>query len=272
MVPKTTVLLVAAGFLTLVSPDFSTAQGAYYDCLIEPSVTVEVGSSIRGVAEEVLVARGDSVDKGDVLVRLESSVQAAAVELAKARSESTAELDARQQSLVLAKSALQRMEQLQRDGNVSTQMLEEAQSEAVIADSGLQQARENQLLARLELNQSAAVLNLRTIRSSINGIVVESMIAPGELVSEERPIFSLAQIDPLYVEAILPSSDFGQVAAGDTATVLPAEPVGGRYEGIVTVVDSIIDAASGTFGVRVELPNPQGELPAGLNCRVGFGQ
>ena len=46
--------------------------------------------------------------------------------------------------------------------------------------------------------------------------------------------------------------------------------VGGQYSAKVTVVDKLVDAASGTFGVRLELPNPGNQLPAGLKCRINF--
>jgi multidrug efflux pump subunit AcrA (membrane-fusion protein) len=52
--------------------------------------------------------------------------------------------------------------------------------------------------------------------------------------------------------------------------VSPEEPVGGEYPATVTVVDRVVDAASGTFGVRLELPNPDRALSAGLKCRVRF--
>jgi hypothetical protein len=39
---------------------------------------------------------------------------------------------------------------------------------------------------------------------------------------------------------------------------------------VVKVVDRVIDAASGTFGVRLELPNRNGKVPAGIRCRVRF--
>jgi multidrug efflux pump subunit AcrA (membrane-fusion protein) len=52
--------------------------------------------------------------------------------------------------------------------------------------------------------------------------------------------------------------------------VMPEAPVGGKHEAKVIVVDPVIDAASGTYGVRLELPNPDWALPAGLKCRVRF--
>lgn len=246
------------------------AQAQIYDCLIEPSMSVDIGSSIRGVAEKVLVRRGDQVEVGDVLIELESGVQIAAVELAKAKSESTAEIDSRSQSLELANSALVRIEELFKAKNVSRQMLDEARSEQAISDSNLRRARENRLIANLELKQASETLALRTIRSSIDGIVVDRFISPGELVTEDKPVLSLARIDPLHVEVILPAGDFGSVEKGDKAIVRPGQPLGGQFEGEVTIVDNIIDAASGTFRVRVELANSGGSLPAGVECEVQF--
>ena len=54
------------------------------------------------------------------------------------------------------------------------------------------------------------------------------------------------------------------------AEVEPEAPVGGRYRATVTVVDTLFDASSGTFGVRLSLPNPDLSLPGGLRCKVSF--
>ncbi len=62
----------------------------------------------------------------------------------------------------------------------------------------------------------------------------------------------------------------GKVKVGMKAEVRPESPVGGVHLGLVTVVDRVLDAASGTFGVRLELPNPKYRLPAGLRCKVRF--
>jgi multidrug efflux pump subunit AcrA (membrane-fusion protein) len=46
--------------------------------------------------------------------------------------------------------------------------------------------------------------------------------------------------------------------------------VGGKYTARVEIVDRVVDAASGTFGVRMTLPNPDRKIPAGLKCRARF--
>jgi len=57
---------------------------------------------------------------------------------------------------------------------------------------------------------------------------------------------------------------------GMPATVQPNEPIEGLYVGTVKVVDQVFDAASSTFGVRVELANAGHELPAGHRCKLSL--
>jgi multidrug efflux pump subunit AcrA (membrane-fusion protein) len=78
------------------------------------------------------------------------------------------------------------------------------------------------------------------------------------------------QIDPLKVEVVLPVSEFGRIKAGQHAVVRPEASIGGRHESTVTIVDPIIDAASGTFRVTLMLPNPEHILTSGLRCQVTF--
>ena len=68
----------------------------------------------------------------------------------------------------------------------------------------------------------------------------------------------------------MPVRYFGLIKRGDTANVRPDNPVGGDHNATVTIVDQVFDAASGTFGVRLALPNPENIMPAGLRCRITF--
>ena len=81
---------------------------------------------------------------------------------------------------------------------------------------------------------------------------------------------TIAQIDPLNVEVVVPVSEYGTIKKGMRAEVRPEYPVGGVYTGKVTIVDRVVNAASGSFGVRVELPNANLAIPSGLKCNVRF--
>lgn len=67
----------------------------------------------------------------------------------------------------------------------------------------------------------------------------------------------------------MPVCKLGSVKAGMLADVKPEAPVD-IYKARATIVDKVVDAASGTFGVRLELPNPDYKLPPGLKCKVRF--
>ena len=135
----------------------------------------------------------------------------------------------------------------------------------------LEEARENKRIAELEFKRSVAVVKRMSIYSSITGVVMERFLSPGEHI-EDQPVLKLAQIHPLNVEVFAPVELLGAVKVGMHADVEPEGPVGKVYKAKVTIVDRVIDAASGTFGVRLELPNPKYRLPAGLKCKVTFHQ
>ncbi len=80
----------------------------------------------------------------------------------------------------------------------------------------------------------------------------------------------LAEIDTLYVEVLLPAEAYGKVRPGAQVVVTTDIPPGSKHRATVKVIDPVMDAASGTFGVRLELPNPQRKLPGGIRCRADF--
>jgi multidrug efflux pump subunit AcrA (membrane-fusion protein) len=137
----------------------------------------------------------------------------------------------------------------------------------------LRVALENQKLAELEVRRAEAVLQLHIIRSPFDGVVVDRLLDPGEFATTniKEPILKLAEIDPLNVEVVLPAALFGRVRRGDRAEVLP-ETSTRYFPAQVSIVDRVIDGASGTFGVRLDLRNRDGAIPAGARCRLRFAK
>jgi RND family efflux transporter MFP subunit len=210
--------------------------------LLAPSEIVNFSSQTPGILEQVAVERGDVVKKGQVLARLKSGVEKAVVNRAKAR------MDFGQRKAL-------RNEELYKKQLLSLHDKDELETE-------IQQAH-------LELIEAEERLQLRTITSTINGVVVKRSGAPGDYVGEE-PFLTVASIDPLNVEVIVPAAHLGAIRIGSSANVILDQPIGGTYPAKVVIIDQVIDAASGTFGVRLQLSNPKTTLPAGLKCRVEF--
>jgi len=210
--------------------------------LVEPNDLVEFSSQVPGILEQVTVERGARVHRGQVLARLKSGVETSAVRVAEARVE-------------FGKRKAVRNSELYKKQLISIHDKDELETEIQLAELELDEARER--------------LALRTILSTVNGVVVERTGAPGEYVGEE-PFLTVAQLDPLNVELVVPVEYFGMISLGAMAQVQLEAAVGGQHQAKVVIVDQVIDAASGTFGVRLELPNPKLKLPAGLKCQVVF--
>lgn len=238
-------------------------------CLIEPSVVVDVGSPVIGVIERVQVERGDIVRKGQVIAQLDAKVERAAVAVAVARAQSEAEVASAVQAQEFARRKQERNESLYRQNYISNQALDQAATESRLADAKFSQAQEQRVMAAQEVKLARAQLAQRTIYSPVSGVVVERYLSSGERV-EEKPIVRLAAIDPLRVELILPSTQFGRIRVGQSARVQPDLPGAGEHPARVSVVDRVVDPASNTFRVRLELPNSGFGLPSGLRCKVAF--
>jgi len=256
-------------FVTAMALSPPVTNSAELDGLIEPYMVTNVGSGVRGIIETVYVDRGDFVKKGQVVATLQSGVEKATMELARVRAEIDTGIKAKEAQLAFSDRKKIRYEELYKKETIPFGEMDEAETTKVLAELELQEARDNKRMAELELQRASEVLERMLIRSPIKGVVVERFLAPGEFV-EEQPILKIAQIDPLNVEAIVPVEFFGSIKVGMQAKVQPEEPVGGIYTAKVKIVDQVIDAASGTFGVRLELPNPDYKLPAGLKCKVIF--
>ncbi len=267
VIPALGILLVA--LLALNMPSLADAEAIVLDGLIEPYLIVKIGSPVAGILETVKVDRGDMVTAGQVLATLQSGVEKATMELARARTEMDSAIKAKKSKLNYLEREQKRMEQLQNQALISFEALDESRTNTSLASLDLAEAEENKRLAEFELKRSTEVVNRMTIYSPITGVVTNRFLTPGEYV-ENQPVLQLAQINPLYVEVFAPVKLLGAIKVGMRADISPEKPAGGIYRARVTVVDRVIDAASGTFGVRLELPNAQGKLPAGLKCRVTF--
>lgn len=241
-----------------------------FDCLMDPAQVVEVGSPVSGVLNEVLVHRGDLVEKGQVLASLDSTLEQATVDLLRTRADSMELVETYAEQLEMLDRRINRIQTL-RDRQVATEdAVDQLRAEYLSAQALLNEASLGREVAVKELARAEAAMRLREIRSPIDGIVSERALAPGEYIGEDDHLVQIVQLSPLHIEAFLPVDKFGQIAPGDRAQVRPAPPLEGSYEAEVRVVDRVFDAASGTFGVRLELSNPDGRLPGGHRCILSF--
>ena len=253
----------------VLAPDAFAANPTSYECLMEPNVVARVGTPVQGVIDTLLVDRSDVVARGQPIAQLRSEVEQANLAQAKARAKMASEISARKADLDLAKHNMERMRNLHNQKMIPEQQRDEALAQLQVASAALVQARESYKLLQHELSRAEEMLAQRTIRSPVDGVVVEHQAFPGEFVYE-NPVMTIAQLDPLRIEVVLPARLFGSFEPGDTAKVYTeignTEPLIAK----VQVVDRLLDTRSGTFGVRLQLPNPDFAIPGGQKCTLEF--
>ncbi len=221
-----------------------TIDGSEFYCVLEPNTEIEISAAVEGVLDEVKVQRGDQIKRGQVLATLISGVERASVELAEARVE-------------YSKRKAVRNEELYKQNLISIHEKDEMDTEVQIA--------------RLQLKQAREQLKLRDILSPINGVIVEQQKDAGEYV-ETEPLLTAVSLDPLNVEAVAPADFYWKLKVGMAARVTTLGAKSETYRAKVILVDQVIDAASGTIRVRLALPNPGNNIPAGLRCNVDFSE
>jgi len=261
-------VIVGASLLACVP-----AWSASFDCLIEPTQAIDVGSPVAGLLDKVYVRRGDRVAAGQVLATLESQAEQAAAELARYKSQASGPTMTAESKIEFSKRKFQRRMQMAAEKLMSPQERDDAEAEYKLAEAELQVAKENKEVAHIEHKQQSGLLALRTIRSPFDGVVADQLLYPGEVVEStgnKKTILKLAQLDPLRVHVILPMAAFRKVSLGMTAQVYPEMPIGGSYSAKVKIVDKLIDAASGTFAAFLEMRNPRLSIPVGVKCKAEF--
>lgn len=200
---------------------------------------------------------------------MEAGAEHATVALARARAEAEAPVKSAQEKVAFSVRKLERATDLYKSSSIAKHGLDEAQTEKILAETAHLEAIEHKRIAELEWRRAEAALNLRTIHSPVNGVVVDRLLSPGELAGQ-APILKLAQINPLRIEVFAPLSMPGKLKRGMKADVHPEGGASTDYMAEIKVVDRVVDSASGTFRVRLEMPNPDNTLPAGLSCTVRF--
>ena len=263
---KTLAIALLCGFSLSLG---AAPPGEPLGCLVEADQVAEIGSPVTGIIAAIQVERGDTVRRGQVLATLRDLVERAQIGVARSRVEIEAEIQAARASLDLAEDRYRRARDLHERNFVSVQAVEQASAEMRIAKQKLQQAHDLQKVSQRELELAEARLGDRVLLSPFDGVVTDRYLTVGERI-EDRPLLRIAKLHPLRVEVVLPNTLYGSVSRGMEAEILPDLPGLGELSAKVTRVDRVLDAASNTFRARLELPNPDYAIPAGLRCKARF--
>lgn len=224
----------------VVVRDMEATVGA--NTTLQSRDSVRVASEIAGIARDVGVERGDRVDAGRVLARVENPELRATIEEAERNVE---KLD----------RELERLRPLYEKGYLARQQYED-----------LQFQRESASRNRERFRRQVAT---QVLRAPIGGVITARNVSNTEIVVPNQPLFEISAVDSLRAVVSLPERELRVLRLGQSAW-LEVDALGGkRANGVVTRIDPIVDPQTGTVRVEIDMSDPV-DLGDGLLLRPGM--
>ena len=207
----------------------------------EPYKIITVSASEPGVLAELLVEEGASVKKNQVLARLDVAALNAELEIAKAEAQ-------------LQATRKQRLAELAQSSRATADELDKAKTDLIIKEA--------------QVRKTEAMIESRTMRSPVDGIVTEIKRDPSESVSVANPhVLTVVQIDKLTVNLYLPPNVAAGLKSGSNAP-LRFENGDQRVPATIEFISPVTDSASGTVRVKFAIGNADGQHRAGARCSL----
>lgn len=243
-----------------------------------PSQDAVMGFATPTTIREVLVRGGQTVKRGDLLVRGDDAEELALLEAQVLRADSALPIDRAEKAVELQRFEYDQLLNLEREGGGSAQELERARLSLAAAVIDFETAKFNQDQERAQIKRIQARVDRFRIVAPFDGEVDTVFMDLGQSVSDSDQVLRLVDIDPLEIDVPVPtqqtladpSAGRKGILLGEPAWVVMELPGELRvFVGRVTEVSPVADSRSNTRRVRVEVPNPE-RLVAGLTAYVRF--
>jgi RND family efflux transporter MFP subunit len=239
-------------------------------CLLRPRHLVQLGSPVFGLLTGVFVDRAETVKDGQVVAKLDTTVEEMQLALDRFRATNNTQVEAAQADMAWNQRELARRQQLAGNMFSKANDVDEVATKIEQDRIAIRKAQSDLDVAKREADRSQAQLDLKVLRSPVNGVITEIKLSPGEFIYETTPIMTIAQVDPLMIDLVVPSDRYHSVKVGMIGEVHLNQPIDQTLPARVDAIDPVVDPASDTFRVRLLLPNPGNAIPAGIRCSVNL--
>jgi RND family efflux transporter MFP subunit len=244
------------------------SSGQLYQGVVRPSKQVELTAPVSGILLERMIDRGDRVEEGDVVARMDDGLQALVVASAKLQAESDTELRAESLARDEAKITHDLAVEAFRKGGASEWEVRRAKLQLEQAEAAVFAAGEKRELARVNFKLEEEKLVRYRLRAPFKALVDDVSAEEGATLGTTDKIVALIALDPLEAELYLPASLLGKIRVGQTYTLETDQPGMGPLQARLKFVSQNLDYASQTFRCVFEIPNPEWKLPAGFMVRL----
>ena len=210
---------------------------------VEPLQEAHLAAERAGRVVELLADKGQAVEAGQVLLRLDGRLWEAARQ--------RAEIEERD-----ASRDLRRWKELEKAGAVSGSEYE-----------GIQRRQES---ARIALNEAEVMLSQCEVRSPFAGVLVARLVEVGDYANEGQAVLRVIRLDRVKLTFDVPEQDIGALRPGQEKTFTLAALPGREFAGEITFVSSQAARESNSFPVELTVGNAEGLLKAGMIAQVAL--
>jgi RND family efflux transporter MFP subunit len=229
-------------------PDVQEAVGS-----VKAKSTAVISARLSGSVTGVYAREGERVGRGKLLASIESAESGAAAAGAVSGVEEAARsLQEARSRKKLANATFDRYRRLFAEQAVTRQEFETRQSEQEVATESVAAAEARLNQARHAAKAAGAVAGYGKVASPIAGVVLAKQVEPGQTVFPGTPLFTVEGTDGYRLEVAAPEALLGKVKSGDRVAIdVEGAPTSGR----VTEIVPMVDPATRTFTVKIDLPS-----------------
>jgi len=210
---------------------------------IEAFAEADVIAKVEGEIREVLVEEGDTVEKRQVLARLDGD--RLRLELSESRA---------------------RLNKMQRDFERNMELREKG----LISEGDFEKIRYDLEALQAAFNLASLELDYTQIRAPIPGVVSERYIKLGNTIRVGEPMFRVTSFDPLVAYMHIPEREFRQISAGQPVAIDIDALAGDDFFAAVTRVSPIVDPGTGTFKITIEIRDETNRIKPGMFGRMSI--
>jgi RND family efflux transporter MFP subunit len=235
------------------------------------AATVEAVPKVAGRLESVSVRLGDRVSRGQTIAKIEDNELQEQIKQAQASFDvSAATIRQREADLRLAQSNLDRSRNLFERELIPKQTFDDtdARYQASVAQLDLARAQFSQAQARLD--ELKINLSNTTISSPVSGFIGKRALDPGAWVTPNSSFISVVDIGVVRLVANIVEKDIRRITSGLAAAVEVDAYPGEQFMGNVRHISPVLDPATRTGQIEVEIPNTNFRLKPGMYAKVAF--
>lgn len=238
---------------------------------LAPQASVDVMSRIGGRLKELRVERGDAVSRGQLLAvvddeDLEQQIIRAEATISVAR----ASVQREQAATENLQLQVRRYQRLYEENLIAVQELEDLQSRLRVSQAQvmLTQAQVDQ--AEASLRELRVQQEQTRIYSPLDGLVAVRYLDPGALVNASLPIVNVIDLSRVKTVVPVPEVDLRRISPGLGGEVRVDAYPDQVYRGVVTRISPLLNPATRTGDIEIEIQNPSGVLKPGMFARVAL--